>query len=233
MEVDKLGYSYQDIVSSTNADFTAQKAYEELKKKILGSIDETLGLNKDTDSETISKWVNFKEYNTSEKIEALLKDLYEATPEPSKEGEQPAGKKIKAEFLTFIGKPTLQEFLKEKSPQEVVATIRRFELKDLTEEAIKAKEPKGTEKEFEANKEQIKAELETIQAKLEEIEKVGQTLTAEEGKIKTAVAAQLAHLATLKGEEAPKPNIDVGEKPKAEEKETTTKTQEPAKKFPQ
>lgn len=200
IEVDKLGYSYHDIVNSHNSDFTASKAYEELKKKLMGSIDEALGLDKSKDSETINQWLNFKEYSTQEKIEELFKDLYEEAPE-TKEGDKPT-KKIKTEFLTFVNKGTLQEFLKEKTPQEVVATVKRYELKDITEAGI-SEEPKD-----EASKKAITSKLEKVIKSLETIEAVGQALTQEEIKTKTLATARLAHLANLKDGEKNEPTKD-------------------------
>ncbi|RHZ36818.1 hypothetical protein [endosymbiont GvMRE of Glomus versiforme] len=215
-EVDKLGYTYSDISNSQNADYTAEKAYEELKKKFMGNIDEALGLNKSTDGEIITKWLNFKEYGTNEKIEALLSSIKEET-KPEKEGGK-TEKKIKTDFLEFAKVKDLTELLKSKSPQEVVAIIKRYELKDITEEIINSKEPKGEGAEFNKSKSQITEELESVKAKLEEIEKVGQTLTEEETKVKTAVLAKLASIAKMESKTTSEPT---GGKPKSEESEET------------
>ncbi|RHZ37222.1 hypothetical protein [endosymbiont GvMRE of Glomus versiforme] len=232
VEVDKLGYSYEDITNSTNSSFTAIKAYQELKDKTLGSVNEALGLDKNLDSEIITKWINFKEYSTQEKITELLKDLYEET-EPAKEGEKPV-KKVKADFLEFAKVKDLPELLKSKSPQEVVAAIRRYELKDLIEETIATKQPTGEGKEFEASKSKITEELESAKAKLDEIKAVGQTWTEPETKLYQAISQHLASIQKTETKNVPVSKPDEGTEPKPkEEKEDKKKTQEPPKgKFP-
>ncbi|CAG8510666.1 2663_t:CDS:2, partial [Gigaspora rosea] len=51
---------------------------------------------------------------------------------PAKEGDKPE-KKVKPEFPTFIGKSSLQEFLKDKEPNEVLLFMEIS--KELSEKA--------------------------------------------------------------------------------------------------
>ncbi|CAG8778304.1 3806_t:CDS:2, partial [Gigaspora rosea] len=104
------------------------------------------------------------DYNTSEKVEGLFKDLFEETP-LAKEGDKPE-KKVKPEFLTFIGKSSLQEFLKDKEPNEVLLFIGWFSHEQLSLDLVEIS--KELSEKAEAIR-QLKTEVEQKQALQEQI----------------------------------------------------------------